>query len=417
MERQARPASHDAFCPLPVAEELAAHVRRGNAAAVLDMLTQRGLSPDARASPLDRTPLQIAIRSDQPAIAYLLLAQGASCNAAAEEEPGPLLLAASKGDPELVAKLLRSGADCHAIVDNESAVLNAVRSGCSKSLALLLAAGAPCDMPCHTPRGYLTTPLILAAETSNVNAAWQLVDAGADSSVLSAKGTTALDEAVDSHCEEIVWRLVAANAPSETVRQRGHQTLDRLCRSFAPDLAHLRALLATGIDCNRADIFGTTPLLSAVREGSLGVVEALLEHGANCNVRERDGTGHSALSLAALLGRDRVVCMLIAARADLHTRTLAGQTPLHIATEKGHRRVMDLLLAAGADEQARDHLNRTPEDLALAPSDAQLLRRVQWLRTVLRLVVAGRRRSVRARIGQLPPEIWELITIEYVLGP
>ena len=56
-------------------------------------------------------------------------------------------------------------------------------------------------------------------------------------------------------------------------------------------------LLDRGADVNARNVGGDTPLLAALRREHFDIVPLLLEHGADANVRDRNGV--SALKLAA----------------------------------------------------------------------------------------------------------------------
>nr|XP_042698480.1 ankyrin repeat domain-containing protein SOWAHA-like isoform X20 [Chrysemys picta bellii] len=67
-------------------------------------------------------------------------------------------------------------------------------------------------------------------------------------------------------------------------------------------------------------------------------------------------SGFTALHWAAKHGKEDLVSLLVAAGADVNTRSQGGYTPLHIAALHGHRQVMDLLVRSyGAKQNVRDH--------------------------------------------------------------
>ena len=73
-----------------------------------------------------------------------------------------------------------------------------------------------------------------------------------------------------------------------------------------------------------------TPLTVAVVSGQFGSVKWLLNHGANVNARNGDGS--TALGAAAFLGRDRMAKMLLGSGSDASIRNNSGQSVLDIAT-------------------------------------------------------------------------------------
>ncbi|KAH8983649.1 ankyrin repeat-containing domain protein [Lactarius akahatsu] len=90
-------------------------------------------------------------------------------------------------------------------------------------------------------------------------------------------------------------------------------------------------------------------LLHAVSlDGSMDVVEWLLNIGADANVQQYDHT--TPLHLAAAGGHLGVVRMLLGYGADVHVaRTMDDCTPLHNASRGGHVDIVRLLIQNGAD--------------------------------------------------------------------
>ena len=91
---------------------------------------------------------------------------------------------------------------------------------------------------------------------------------------------------------------------------------------------------------------GDTPLHVAIKSGRRGIVERLLNKGADINTLAE---GHNALSLAAAEGHAEIVELLIRFNADINFRGGCGATPLIFAAEHGHQNVIDVLLKHHAD--------------------------------------------------------------------
>jgi ankyrin repeat protein len=142
------------------------------------------------------------------------------------------------------------------------------------------------------------------------------------------------------------------------------------------------ALVAGGLDSsgsahpdvNARDKFGETPLLAAVRDGELAVVERLLAV-PGVDVNARDGIGRTALSIAAFHGASEITSRLLA-REDVTPNLVDRdrQTPLHWAVMGGHEPALAALLAdPRANPGIRNSAGMTALDLALERHDAALV--------------------------------------------
>jgi ankyrin repeat protein len=89
------------------------------------------------------------------------------------------------------------------------------------------------------------------------------------------------------------------------------------------------------------------PLIAAVKEGNLSAIRSLIEHRADVNAREVDGT--TALHWATQAGNVPVVDVLIAAGADVNAVSRYGATALALAARQGNAALLRGLLRAGAD--------------------------------------------------------------------
>jgi ankyrin repeat protein len=122
----------------------------------------------------------------------------------------------------------------------------------------------------------------------------------------------------------------------------------------------LELLLEYGADPNVRDSVGATPLHDAVLSGKINAVKKLLEHGADVNVRT---TG------AIVVMEDY---------AGIFTEsTYSGVTPLHLAAYKGYAEIAKILLERGADPNIRDDDDLTPLEIAQMRNDAETARVIE----------------------------------------
>jgi ankyrin repeat protein len=121
------------------------------------------------------------------------------------------------------------------------------------------------------------------------------------------------------------------------------------------------------------------PLISAVRDGDVERICALLEAGADVDATDaqsseispgltrayREGdlerlettdsnVGRTALMWAARLGRADVVRLLLASRSNVNVNDKVGLTPLMLAARYGHAEVVRVLIGAGANVSAAE---------------------------------------------------------------
>ena len=90
----------------------------------------------------------------------------------------------------------------------------------------------------------------------------------------------------------------------------------------------------------------------------MDIAKALIEKGADFQYTNRH-TGETCLHYGARYGKDGIVGLLIAKRANLEIRDNLSLTPLLRAVIHFRRTTTQLLVSAGADIDATDDLNRT----------------------------------------------------------
>lgn len=121
------------------------------------------------------------------------------------------------------------------------------------------------------------------------------------------------------------------------------------------DEAVARLLLQHGADANKGDCDGTKlPLLEASLGGHEAVVRLLLAHGADIAAH-----GHAALLYAAWYGQEAVARLLLENGVLVDDPSDNGTTPLIGAARCGYDAVLQLLLRNGASVHARDEVQST----------------------------------------------------------
>ena len=238
--------------------------------------------------------------------------------------------------------------------------------------------------------------LSLAIKEGHKEIALELIHRGANVNA-SRKGTPLLSLAIQENRKEIALELIhrganihaqdrdwgrtalhwaCQNAGRETVVER---LVDRGCFVNAEDSMHLTPLslttewcgvaaanhlLAAGADCKALSKRQMNVLfLPACWNGDVSVATTLLENG--CDINARNQAGEPAIVLAAEIGREEIVKMLILAGANLDLQDHEdGYTALHRAAINNEIQCGVLLTEGGANVGIKDKHSRTAHDVA-----------------------------------------------------
>ncbi|KAK3688801.1 ankyrin repeat-containing domain protein [Podospora appendiculata] len=382
------------------------------------------------------TPLHFAAYFGRPNIVEELLKKGAAVDdGAAEMAQTPLSMAASSGQVRVMEILMRWGADPNTTDEDEGPVVSlAITSGNRDAVKLLVEHGVTLSLPPSTAedeeRTYFT-PLGTAASNSDYPMFEYLVDTYADklqaedyNEALSEAASSGrvevfsrllkveypqdiLQKALEEAAEELNWeivKLLLAHQPGldcgasfynaatrvdqqdavlETIWQytNGGISTEVLSSSLytATDLekeSTVKLLLekfhanpdATGLDYGNA-------LTAAAYDGTLSIVQALLDAGADIN-----SPNGWALQTAAAEGHKDVVEELLRRGADPNACTTNERFPpgtaLQAACEAGKADIVELLLAHQADPNQRPRPDTCPIIAASARGEEGMLERL-----------------------------------------
>lgn len=295
------------------------------------------------------------------------------------------MIAAREGVLPILKALLKAGANpLAADREGRSALHWAAANGHAPCIEALADAGA--DPNAQDREG--VTPLMAALRARRSEAALRLLKCeGTDTELADRDGRKALDYASAASMPDLVDVLlkrgthtersegvlggffggvggVEKEVPPELAKDRyGSNALHQAAsRGDAETLARL--LSGSRAHVNDRNDAGETPLMTAVRAGSIGCVEALLAAEADPNLPA--AAGETPAAEAARLGREIVLGKLIGAGANVNAAARNGTTPLLVAIRERQVDVVRLLLANGADVGACDAQNRGPLAYAAA---------------------------------------------------
>jgi ankyrin repeat protein len=291
----------------------------------------------------------------------------------------PLQVAAAEGHDDIVTFLLSAGADKDvATRDGLTALHCAAFRGQVKVVQHLLAVGAHRDVLDN--RGF--TPLHHAAighfilktsnagvtrfqELPNIHVTKALLDQGSDAFVASEEGVTALHLAASNNNAAVVEALLAVRVTVSSATSEGWTPLHyasmrstRLARreggveiyEYYQNFDSAQLLINAGASVNAADKKGVTALMVASQSGSEKVVKLLL--AARANIGDLDNQGEGALHYAAK-GSVHI---------EDHFRARGPNELSYRYTENSF--VIQELLKAGADPNAKNSSGQMPIDLA-----------------------------------------------------
>jgi uncharacterized protein len=355
-----------AAAPSPVADAAMRHDKP----AVRALLTQK---TDVNAPQSDgTTALMWATRANDAELVDLLLSAGANAKAANREGATALLQASENGSAAIIEKLVRAGADVNGrfLTTGETALMQASRTGNVEAIKVLLAHGAEVNAK-ETLRE--TTALIWATSEVHPEAMRLLIEHGADVSVRSRQekspgyGTAG----------------PAAKIP-ENLQIGGVTPLVFAVREGSMEAVKL--LVDAKADVNQTTADESTPLLVAVLNGQYEIARYLIDKGANVKLANQKGwtplylaikhrtnetgtvpvppnVGQAMDFIKLSLDRGADVNIRLAYETEVHVASHVfwlkeeGATPFFRAAFGGDVEVMKLLLAHGADPNidTKDH--------------------------------------------------------------
>lgn len=230
----------------------------------------------------------------------------------------------------------------------------------SKDMAeLLIAKGADVNAKCL---GY--TPLHEASSSGHKELAELLIAKGAKVNAKSAGGSSPLHIAAYSGRTNVVELLIASGAKLN-VRSKDGST--PLCFAFVGDHSETVALL------RKHGATAGSEIIDALIDGNLSKAKSLIRKApalVNANV---DGSGLTALYVAAKLGYKDIAWLLVANGAKVDSVwKLHRETPLIVATDEGHTEIVKLLITGGANVNTRRY-GYTPLHIAVSKGNREIV--------------------------------------------
>ena len=342
------------------------------------------------------TPLQWAVFNNDVAEAKRLLRAGANVTTANHYGVTAMTLAAEVGNTEMLKVLLEAGANADSPnPDGQTALLAVARTGNVEAAKLLLDQGATVDakekwggqtaLMWASARRHPAMMELLIAKGANVNARsidrdyQRHIQAEGRPKSLDSGGFTPLLYAARENCIACVDVLLKNKADIDLADPDSVSPLLVAVMNANWDLA--KKLVEAGADVNQWDIYGETPLLTAIdlrtridggrasidepnQTKGIEIIKLLLERGANpdmqlffqpANARGVVYTRGVTPLMRAVVNADlEVTKLLLEHGADATIATADRQTPIHAvlagrAVEPQAVEMIRLLKKAGTD--------------------------------------------------------------------
>jgi len=230
------------------------------------------------------------------------LANGGNVNADLEGYGFTPLIAASKleGRSAIVKVLLDHGANVNAQDDTELSPLQyAAEINSVDVMTILLDHGAQIEEEAYERKW---TPILTAVKAGSLDATKLLIGRGANVNAQETEyGETALSLASDAGKVELMTLLLDHGAQTETKDSKHQTAIFHAIKSGKTDAVKL--LLDHKASPNGLSTDGDTPLIEAVEssDNALDLVKLLVTHGAHVN--DANGSGYTAVELAAGFGK------------------------------------------------------------------------------------------------------------------
>ncbi|KAK3364001.1 ankyrin repeat-containing domain protein [Lasiosphaeria hispida] len=261
----------------------------------------------------------------------------------------PTVVAASRGSLDVLQLLHRKATVLGVWHPSRGFWLHAASRNGHAAIVRYLVDDAGCEIDLIDSFG--RSALMIACSRGRSAVAEELLKRGADTSLSSPAGFTAVEDAASvGDLSSLVLLLNSGG------RVTGNCLWLASANGHAAIISHL--LQSAELDPGLGDENGWTPLHWACRNGHFEGVLVLLAHGVA--VDALDSAGRTPLNRASGAGHPEIVDALLRAGASPVTRDSAKMSPAHLAASIGSDKVLDCLFTGGVDLDTGDLLRKMP---------------------------------------------------------
>jgi serine/threonine-protein phosphatase 6 regulatory ankyrin repeat subunit B len=349
--------------------------RSGDLGAVENLLADGGAALVQSKSDDGSTALMLAAQAGQKEVVDVLVAANADVNTRSNDGLTALMNAANEGHWEIVSALVSANADVQCVnKDSMTALMHAAKAGQKGIISSLIAANADVRYQSKSPRVYVLK------KGDRVEGSF--VALGANQEKWYPGIVQALDrrwiggDVISQMCTDYWYHLGLSQGEVDTkvcpapslCKLRVVPSLLRLpSPALPPAQQQYRSLsLPTVLVelCHRNSV--QCPVSRQVTvEYNDGQVESYVlptdELRVPPSAASRSGcpVGSTALMLSATAGNKEVMDVLVAANADVNTKSSDGSTALMLAADSGHWEIVSALIAANAGVRTKNENGMT----------------------------------------------------------